>query len=85
MIGKAASIAAFPCCRSRPSRCSAGSSWRRFAYAVESLAQLDQRLAALPSSTRPGPQIRLRARASIVALAEALTHHAAYFDRGAAA
>jgi hypothetical protein len=52
---------------------------------VESLAQLDQRLAALPSSTRPGPQIRLRARASIVALAEALTHHAAYFDRGAAA
>ncbi len=30
MIGKAASIAAFPCCRSRPSRCSAGSSWRAF-------------------------------------------------------
>ena len=53
--------------------------------AAERLAQLDQRLAALPSSARPGPQIRLRARASIVALAEALTHHAAYFDRGAAA
>ena len=53
--------------------------------AAEHLAQLDQRLAALPSSARPGPQIRLRARASIVALAEALTRHAAYFDRGAAA
>ena len=53
--------------------------------AAERLAQLDQRLAALPSSARPGPQIRLRARASIVALAEALTRHAAYFDRGAAA
>ena len=52
--------------------------------AAERLTQLDRRLAALPDSARPGPQIRLRARASIVALAEALTHHAAYFDRGAA-
>ncbi|MGD0105466.1 MAG: FUSC family protein [Rhodopila sp.] len=52
--------------------------------AAEHLAQLDRRLAALPGSARPGPQIRLRARASIVALAEALTRHAAYFDTGAA-
>ena len=53
--------------------------------AAERLAQLDRQLAALPGSARPGPQIRLRARASIVALAEALTRHAAYFDTGAAA
>jgi uncharacterized membrane protein YccC len=51
--------------------------------AAERLAQLERQLAALPGA-RPGPQIRLRARASIVALAEALTRHAAYFDRGAA-
>jgi uncharacterized membrane protein YccC len=52
--------------------------------AAEQLAQLDRQLAALPDSARPGPQIRLRARASIVALAEALARHAAYFDMGAA-
>ncbi len=52
--------------------------------AAEQLAQLDLQLAALPDSARPGPQIRLRARASIVALAEALARHAAYFDMGAA-
>jgi uncharacterized membrane protein YccC len=51
--------------------------------AAEHLAQLDRQLAALPG-TRPGPRIRLRVRASIVALAEALTRHAAYFDTGAA-
>jgi uncharacterized membrane protein YccC len=52
--------------------------------AAERLAQLDQQVAALPGSARPGPRIRLRARASIVALAEALTRHAAYFDTGTA-
>jgi hypothetical protein len=52
--------------------------------AAERLTELDRQLAALPGSARPGPQIRLRARASIVALSEALTRHAAYFDTGAA-
>jgi uncharacterized membrane protein YccC len=51
--------------------------------AAERLAQLDRQLAALPGNARPGPQIRLRARASIVALAEALTRHVTYFDGGA--
>jgi hypothetical protein len=54
------------------------------AVATERLAQFDQQLAALPSTAKPGPQVRLRARASTVALAEALSRHAAYFDRGAA-
>jgi hypothetical protein len=52
--------------------------------AAERLAQLDRQLSGLPESMKPGSQIRLRARASIVALAEALTRHAAYFGRGAA-
>jgi uncharacterized membrane protein YccC len=51
--------------------------------AAERLARLDQRLAALPS-TRPGVRVRLRARASILAMSEALAQHAAYFDAGAA-
>jgi uncharacterized membrane protein YccC len=49
--------------------------------AVERLAQLDQRLAALPN-TRPGARARLRARSSILAMSEALAQHAAYFDSG---
>jgi uncharacterized membrane protein YccC len=52
--------------------------------AAEHLAQLDRQLAALPDSATPGPQIRLRTRASIVALAEVLTRHATYFGTGAA-
>src|SRR5229473_6131503 len=51
--------------------------------AAERLARLDQRLAALPS-TRPGVRVRLRARASILAMSEALAQHAVYFDAGAA-
>jgi uncharacterized membrane protein YccC len=47
------------------------------------LARLDQRLAALPS-TRPGVRVRLRARARILAMSEALAQHAVYFDAGAA-
>jgi uncharacterized membrane protein YccC len=49
--------------------------------AIERLGQLDQRLAALPGS---GARVRLRARSSILAMSEALTQHAAYFDSGAA-
>src|SRR5882672_529915 len=49
--------------------------------ATERLARLDQRLAALPG---PGARVRLRARSSILAMSEALTQHAAYFDSGAA-
>jgi uncharacterized membrane protein YccC len=49
--------------------------------AAERLAQLDQRLAALPG---PGARLRFRARASILATSEALAQHAAYFDTGAA-
>jgi uncharacterized membrane protein YccC len=54
------------------------------AVAAEHLAELDQQLATLPGGDGPGRQIRLPLRASIVALAEALTRHAAYFDGGAA-
>jgi uncharacterized membrane protein YccC len=50
--------------------------------ATERLARLDQLLAALPS-TRPGMRGGLRARGSILAVSEALAHHAAYFDAGA--
>jgi uncharacterized membrane protein YccC len=49
--------------------------------AIERLAQLDQRLAALPGR---GARVRLRARSSILAMSEALAQHAAYFDSGAA-
>ncbi len=51
--------------------------------ATERLARLDQRLAALPS-TRPGMRGGLRVRGSILAVSEALAHHATYFDSGAA-
>jgi uncharacterized membrane protein YccC len=51
--------------------------------ATERLARLDRTLAALPS-TWPGARVRLRARASILAMSEALAQHAAYFDSGAA-
>jgi hypothetical protein len=49
--------------------------------ATECLARVDQTLAALPS-TGPRPRIRLRARASLITLSEALTRHAAYFNAG---
>jgi uncharacterized membrane protein YccC len=51
--------------------------------AAERLSRLDQRLAALPNN-RPGARVSLRARGSILAMSEALTQHAAYFDTGAA-
>jgi uncharacterized membrane protein YccC len=47
--------------------------------ATERLARYDKRLAGLPS-TRPGARVRLRARASILAMLEALAQHPAYFD-----
>jgi hypothetical protein len=50
--------------------------------ATERFARLEKRLAALPR-TRPGARVRLRARGSILAVSEALTQHAAYFDFGA--
>ena len=49
------------------------------AGAVARLASVDRDLAAL-SGTRPGPRIRLRVRESLLALSEALTRHAAWFD-----
>jgi hypothetical protein len=49
--------------------------------AAERLAFLDQRLAVLSG---PGAWVRLRARGSILTMSEALDHHAAYFDSGAA-
>jgi uncharacterized membrane protein YccC len=51
--------------------------------AIERLTQLNQQLAALPS-TRPGAWVRLRACGSILAMSEAIAQHAAYFDSGAA-
>jgi len=60
-----------------------GVSSERPAVATERLARLDRRLAALPS-TRRGVRVRLRARASILAMSEALARHAIYFDAGAA-
>jgi uncharacterized membrane protein YccC len=53
------------------------------AAAGERLARLDARLAALPGAVT-GAQLRLRARGSILAVMEALTQHAAYFDAEAA-
>jgi uncharacterized membrane protein YccC len=47
--------------------------------ATARLASVDRRLATLPGPT-PGPRIPLRIRARILALSEALTRHAAYFD-----
>jgi uncharacterized membrane protein YccC len=49
--------------------------------AVQHLAQLDQGLAALP---KRGARVRFRARASILAVSEALVQHADYFDSRAA-
>ncbi|MDB5410191.1 MAG: hypothetical protein JWL84_5103 [Rhodospirillales bacterium] len=49
--------------------------------ASERLAELDRMLAAQPN-TRRGLWIRLRARGSILAISEALTQHASYFDSG---
>lgn len=47
--------------------------------ANERLARLDARLAALPDAA-PGARVRLRARGSLLAISEALTQHATYFD-----
>jgi uncharacterized membrane protein YccC len=49
------------------------------AVAVQRLARIDRRLAALPGTGR-GASIRLRARGGILAISEALTQHAIYFD-----
>jgi hypothetical protein len=47
--------------------------------AVDRLSEVDRMLAALPD-TRPGARVRLRARGRILAMSDALTRHAAYFD-----
>jgi len=54
------------------------------AAAIARLAVLDDRLAAAP---HPGsrPPVPLRIRARLLEMSELLTHHAAYFDAGAAA
>jgi uncharacterized membrane protein YccC len=52
------------------------------ALATERLAHFAQSLAALPG-VEPGSRIVLRAQAAIVALSEALTRHADYFNAGA--
>ena len=51
--------------------------------AIERLAEIDHRLAALPDDTRPRASIRLRARGSIRVIQEALAQHASYFESGA--
>jgi hypothetical protein len=51
--------------------------------AIERLNQLNQQLAALPS-TPPGAWVRLRARGDILGMSEAIAQHAAYFDSRAA-
>jgi hypothetical protein len=52
--------------------------------ATARLARLDDAIAARAGGG-PGAQTALRARASILALSETLTGHAAYFDAGAPA
>jgi uncharacterized membrane protein YccC len=52
------------------------------ALATARLARLDHALMSLPSAG-PGATAALRARASILAMSEALTEHASYFDAGA--
>ncbi len=52
------------------------------AGAIAHLARLDTELAAR-GAARPEMQTLLRARGSILALSEALTEYAAYFDAGA--
>jgi uncharacterized membrane protein YccC len=49
------------------------------AVATARLARLDHLLAARPGAA---PEIALRARSSILAISEALTQHASYFDAG---
>ena len=48
------------------------------------LARLDHHLASLPDA-EPGADLAMRARASILAISEALAQHSAYFDAGAPA
>ncbi len=52
------------------------------AIATASLARLDQRLASRPEA-EPGSSVALRARGGILAISEAITQHASYFDAGA--
>jgi uncharacterized membrane protein YccC len=51
--------------------------------AIERLAQIDHRLAALPDDSKLRASIRLRARGSIRVIQEALDQHASYFESGA--
>jgi hypothetical protein len=51
--------------------------------ATKRLAQYDKKLADLPRTIR-GARVRFRARGSILAMSEALSQHAAYFDSGPA-
>jgi uncharacterized membrane protein YccC len=52
--------------------------------AIELLGRFDRILTGLPGAM-PEARVRLRARASILAMSESLAHHPAYFDSGAAA
>jgi hypothetical protein len=52
------------------------------ALATVRLARLDHALMSLPGAG-PGATAALRARGSILAMSEALTQHASYFDAGA--
>ncbi|MGH8277777.1 MAG: hypothetical protein ACRETH_13895, partial [Steroidobacteraceae bacterium] len=52
------------------------------AIATTRLARLDDRLASLPG-VGSGAPLALQARGSILAITEALSEHAAYFDTGA--
>ena len=52
------------------------------ALATARLARLDDALASLPSAG-PGTPDALRVRGGILAMSEALTQHAVYFDAGA--
>jgi uncharacterized membrane protein YccC len=50
--------------------------------AIEHLGQVDGLLKELPGAV-PAARVRLRARASVLAMSEALAEHAAYFESGA--
>jgi hypothetical protein len=52
------------------------------AIATARLTRLDRYLASRPA-TGPESQLALRARSNILAISEALTQHASYFDAGA--
>jgi uncharacterized membrane protein YccC len=52
------------------------------ALATARLAQLDRRLMSLPRAETGAP-LALKARGNVLAMSEALTQHAAYFDAGA--